>query len=169
MTEKDLRNEWAWSQVEAYADGSLQGPSVERMQAAVRDDPRLADSVERARALHRALRADGAVPMPAALRLRLLGLPSPGAPRRWVAAPAALALAALAVTAVWLTRETEPPPPDPRIVAIQEFEIAMKYVRKSAAVTSQGVAGTVSTGMRDALVASRNSIRSADQRLETGG
>jgi hypothetical protein len=166
MTEKNLQNEWAWSQVEAYVDGELQDASLGRMRDALRHDPRLRRAVGRASAVRSALRSTRAAPMPAGLRLRLLGIPG-GARVRWdwAAVPAAVVVAAL--TALLMLRQAEPPQPDPRIVALQEFETAMKYVRKSAAMTGHGVTGTVGGGVRDALLASRNSLRDAEK--ETGG
>ena len=41
MTQKDLGEEWAWTQLEAWADGSLTGESRARMDAAMAADPRL--------------------------------------------------------------------------------------------------------------------------------
>jgi hypothetical protein len=166
MTEKDLQNEWAWSQVETYVDGDLQDASLERMRDALRHDSRLARAVEHASAVRSALRSARAAPMPAGLRFRLLGIPS-GPPVRWLWAAVPAAAAAAALTGLLMLRSVEPPQPDPRIVALQEFETAMKYVRKSAAITGHGVTGSVGGGVRDALLASRNSLRDADK--ETGG
>ena len=57
MTQRDLSEEWARTQLEAWADGSLTGESRARMAAAIAADPRLAAAAERAVAVHRALRA----------------------------------------------------------------------------------------------------------------
>ena len=37
-----IENEWAWSQVEALADGSLAAPEAARMERAMAEDPALA-------------------------------------------------------------------------------------------------------------------------------
>jgi hypothetical protein len=166
MTEKDLQNEWAWSQVEAYVDGDLQGASLERMRDALRHDAQLGRAVERASAVRSALRSTRGAPMPAGLRRRLLGIPGGTRVRwSWAAVPAAMLVAAL--TVLLMLRNVEPPQPDPRTVALQEFETAMKYVRKSAAITGQEVTGTVGGQVRAALLVSRNSLRDAQK--ETGG
>jgi len=71
---------------------------------------------------------------------------------------------------LWLAREPAPQPPDPRVAALEEFNIAMKYVRKSAAITGKEVTDRVGGGLRDALTVSGNTLRDADARKkQTGG
>jgi len=172
MTQKDLNEEWAWTQLEAWADGSLIDESRARMGAAIAADPRLRAAAERAVAVHRALQAASAVRMPGGLRGRLLAIPSrvPRA-RRSVFIPAlASAAAAVAVVAValWLRPET-PAQPDPQVVvaAAQDFETAMRYLQKSAVITQGHVESAVGTGLRGAFTASRDAL--AKDTDKTGG
>jgi hypothetical protein len=170
MMDRDLSEEWARTQLEAWADGSLTGESRARMDAAIAADPLLAAAAERAVAVHRALGASPRPPMPRGLRRRLLEIPgrSPPARRAFLlpaAASAAVAVVAVAV-AVWLEPRV-PEPPDPRALAAQEFELAMRYLQKSARSTQGQVTSAVGTGLRDALAASREAL--AEHTDETGG
>jgi len=169
MTDQDLNREWARSQIEAWADGSLSGESLERMNAALAADARLKAAADRAVAVRRALRAlraSSAERMPAGLRWRLLAIP--GAERRsyWWALPAAAA--AVAIVAVALTLRPAPPPTiDQRVAAIQDFELAMRYLRDSASLAQSDVTFELGSGLQEALVKSRESLeRTTD---ETGG
>ena len=159
MTEKDLQSEWAWSQIEAYADGSLSGANRKRMEEALEHDARLWDAVERASEVYRALRAAPRAPLPAGLRARLLGIPGErSVDWRWIAAPAG-AFAAAVLAAVIVMRPPAPPPADPQVVAaVQQFELAMRYVQKSATLTGQEVTGAVGSGLRDALLVGRGTL-----------
>ena len=51
--------------------------------------------------------------------------------------------------------------------ATQDFETAMRYLRKSAVITQGHVESAVGTGLRDAYVVSRDAV--ARQAKETGG
>ena len=170
MTERDLSGEWARTQLEAWADGSLTGESRARMAAAIAADPRLAAAAERAVAVQRALRASPPAPMPPGLRRRLLAIPSrsPRTRRTFFVPALASAAAAVAVVAValWLTPELAAPI-DPRAVAAaQELETAMRYLQRSARVTRH-VTSAVGTGLRDALAVSREAL--TEDTDETGG
>lgn len=172
MTERDLSGEWARTQLEAWADGSLTGESRARMDAAIAADPLLAAAADRAVAVHRALRASPSPSprLPPGLRRRLLEIPGRSRPARRTflvpaAASAAVAVVAVAV-AVWLEPDV-PEPVDPRALAAQEFEVAMRYVQKSARITQGQVTSAVGTGLRDALAASREAL--AEDTDETGG
>jgi hypothetical protein len=166
MTERDLNHEWARTQLEAWADDSLTGDNRERMATALAADPRLRAAAERARALRRALRASSRAPLPAGLRRRLLAIPGrsvwPG-----VALPAAAAVALAVVAAATWLRPSPPPEADQRVVAVQEFELAMRYLQKSARVTQGEVTNAVGASLRDALAASREAL--AREAEETGG
>jgi hypothetical protein len=135
----------------------------------VRDNPQLRAAVERARRVRAALRAAPAAPLPAGLRARLLRIPGPSL-LRWpaLAATAAVAAAAIAVL-VWQRPEPSPPPVDERAAAIADFELAMKYMQKSAAITSKEVTNHVGGGLREALTLSGNSLRESAERRKTGG
>jgi anti-sigma factor RsiW len=170
MMDKDLQNEWAWSQIERHADGSLSGPARERMRAALRDDARLRAAVERARDVRAALRRAPPAPLPAGLRGRLLRIPGPAAARWPMFAAAATAAAAIAVAVLWLRPEPAPPPLDARTAAaVEDFELAMKYMQKSATITRREVNDHVGGGLREALTVSGNSLRESARRSKTGG
>jgi anti-sigma factor RsiW len=171
MTQRDLSEEWAWTQLEAWADGSLAGEARERMAAALAADAQLKSAAERAVAVQRALRAQPAEPMPRGLRRRLLAIPGQAPRARSFALPAFASAAAAAVVAAVLWLEPEAPAPadvDPRVVAAaQDFETAMRYLQKSARITQGHVESAVGTGLRDAFVVSREAL--AQQTDETGG
>lgn len=171
MTERDLSAEWAWTQIEAWADGSLAPESRVRMAAAMAADPRLAAAADRAVAVHRALRApEPPLPMPPGLRSRLLAIPGRTKGTRSFAVPAfASAAAAVAVVAVAVWLRPEPPAgPDPRAVAAaQDLEVAMRYLQKSARLTQGQVTTAVGTGLRDAFAATREALEKDND--ETGG
>ncbi|HXS79491.1 MAG TPA: hypothetical protein VN818_04360 [Gammaproteobacteria bacterium] len=169
MTQKDLSEEWAWTQLEAWADGSLTGEGRARMDAAIAADSRLRAAADRAVAVHRALHAAPAIRMPGGLRRRLLAIPrrAPRARRSYFipALASAVAAAAIVATALWLRPE---PPVDPRVAAAtQDFETAMRYLQKSAVITQGHVESAVGTGLRDAFVVSRDAL--ARETKETGG
>ena len=175
MSRADLNSEWAWTQVEAMADGSLRGASRSRMQQAMRLDPKLHAAVGRARFLRRGLQRSTLPSIPGSLLKRLLDIPGGSSiGLHWFASPAkaatslavAATIVALAATLATL-RPAGPEAADPRIVALQEFELAMKYLQKSAAITGEEVGGAVSDGLREALIVSRDSIRETQQ--EHGG
>jgi len=169
MTEQDLNSEWARSQIEAWVDGSLDGASRERMRTALRNDARLRAAVERATAVRAALRANRAADRPAGLRWRLLSIPSgPSLGWTWLTLPAAAAAVAIVAGVVLLRAPPTPAPPDPRIVAIEEFELAMQYLHKSARITQDEVTDAVGAGVREALLASSESMRERNSK-EPGG
>ena len=64
MSDQELNREWAVSQLEAWADGSLTGAQRERMRAALERDPGLRAAAERAVAVYRTLREQSAAPLP---------------------------------------------------------------------------------------------------------
>jgi anti-sigma factor RsiW len=169
MTHKDLSEEWAWSQLEAWADESLTGENRARMAVALAANPRLKAAADRAVAVRRALRASSALQpaMPAGLRLQLLAIPGRSA---WptFALPAAAAVV-IAIVAIAVTlRPAAPPPLDAQqVAAIQELETALRYLQKSAVITENEVTTALGSGLRDAVDASRAAVR--QQTDETGG
>lgn len=170
MTQKDLHNEWAWSQIEAYADGSLDGAAHERMRAELANDARLRAAVERADAVRAALREIHSAPLPRGLRGKLWRIPGQRVMHwSWLAVPAAAAMATIAAIAIAPLLTSPQVEPDPSVAALREFELAMTYVQKTAAITSQEVSGTVGGGVLDALRTSRQSLRNAESKQETGG
>jgi anti-sigma factor RsiW len=172
MTQKDLSEEWAWTQLEAWVDGSLTGESRARMDAAIAADPRLRAAAERAVAVQRALRAGSPVHMPRGLRRRLLAIPSqaPRSRRSFLRPALASAAAAAAVIAgvLWLRPQPTELPPDAGVVAAaQDLEIAMRYLQKSASITQGHVTSAVGTGLRDAFAVTREALEQDIE--ETGG
>jgi hypothetical protein len=88
---------------------------------------------------------------------------------RWPAlAATAAAVAAIAVL-LWQRPEPAPPPADERAAAIADFELAMQYMQKTAAITSREVSHQVGGGLREALTLSGNSLRESAERKKTGG
>jgi hypothetical protein len=167
MTERDLNSTWAWTQIEAWVDGSLTRESRERMAHALRADARLKAAVDRAAAVRAALRDGEVAQMPAGLRRRLLVIPAAAQRplRPFVLTAAAAAVTAVAV-GVWLARPAPPPEID-AAVALQEFKLAMRYVQKSARIAEDEVAGAVGTGLRQAFDTSREALGRRSE--ETGG
>jgi len=174
MTRKDLKNEWARLQIEAYVDGSLDAEDRDRMQAAMAGNAQLRESVERARAVHGQLRTLAGQGAPRALLWRLLAIPR-SAPRpaagpswAWVAAPV-MAAALVAVVAIRFGGPAAPvaPAPDPRAAAVQEFALAMAYLQRSAEVTQRNVNGAVVFGFNEALTVGRDAV--LEDESENGG
>ena len=173
MTQRELNEEWAWTQLEAWADGSLSDGSRERMDAAIAGNPRLAAAAQRARAVQRALRVSSpAATMPRQLRRRLFAIPGGSRQgRSFIVRALASAAAAAAVVAgvLWLRPETPLPDDlDPRLVAArQDLDTAMRLLHRSVIIIEGHVANAVGTGMRDVFTVSQNAVaRTTD---ETGG
>jgi len=167
MTQRDLNEEWARTQLEAWADGSLTGEGRARMDAAIATDPRLKAAAERAVAVRRALRESSAESMPRGLRGRLLAIPgrAPRA-RRSLFGPAlvsAAAAAAVVAAALWLM-PGPPAPVDPRVAAVtQDVETALRYLQQSTAITQGHVSSAVSTGFGDAFAVTREALEKSTE------
>lgn len=128
MSDKPLFDIWAWSQIEAAADGCLDGERLQRMTEALARDARLRATVARAQAMNAALRVAGCEPPPPGLLGSLLAIPrlhpraraahvaraAAYAPR-WSAAGGAVAAAALAAVVVFGLYA--PPMPAPSVPA----------------------------------------------------
>lgn len=178
----ELNTEWAWTQVEAWADGSLRGAGRARMREALSEDAELRAAVTRAIAVRRAVASVRPPAPPAGLQRRLLAIPgsSPGA-WRWVAAPAlGAAIAIVAAVVVLRTPVSEVPrtpvsePPAAVVsaeqaAALHEFEVAMRYLRIGAERSGDQVTDVVGSSLRDALVASRDSLRDRQSAEHNGG
>lgn len=159
----DIDTQWAWSQIEAMADGSLAAKDRQRMRGAMAADPHLADAVERARELRRALRGLGGSPVPASLRERLLRIAADaggrGEPNRrppaysmplWSWGSAASAAMAIAAVLILATRP-QAPAVDERAAALREFQVAMAYLQHSYAVAGEQVRRATERRLREAL------------------
>ena len=158
MTERDLNDEWARTQLEAWADGSLAPENRKRMAAALAANAGLRAAAQRAVAVRRALRASPPEPMPAGLRRRLLAIPGSRNVWRGFALPVAASVMAAIVAVLWLQPDT-PPQADPRVAAAaQELEVAMRYLQKSARFTQNEVTNAVGSGLRDAVAATRAAV-----------
>jgi hypothetical protein len=162
----DLDNQWAWSQVEAMADRSLDASSTRRMRDAMAKDLELTKAVERAAALRSELARLRRVPVPAGQRLRLLSIASGPrastvgrAPWRMLPIAAAIAAGAAAIGLSALLHRPSPPAPAAEARAVSDFETAMAYLHRSAAVAGTEVTAAIGGSLRDALVVSRNAVQ----------
>lgn len=165
-----LTTEWAWSQVEAMADGSLRGEDRKRMQRMIRNDTSLGAAVDRARAVHAGLRQPRRVPVPGDLRRRLFAIaPRPVHDLRWVALPFAAAALIGVLTLPSLLQPSAPAVDVRSAQAMQDFRTAMSYLSRSAAVTSHGVTRELSQGLSEALSTGRRALIDEQTDSETGG
>lgn len=174
----DLDNHWAWTQVEAMADRSLDAASARRMRAAMARDPALREAVARAGALRSELACLRHVPVPSGQRRRLLsiarGTRASRAPALRRAAPIAAAMAAgmAAAAAIGLSgllHRPSPPAPTPQAQAVSDFQTAMAYLQRSAAIAGDEVTTAVGGGLRDALAVSRDAVQQKKQQPKNGG
>jgi hypothetical protein len=181
----DIDNQWAWSQVEAMADRSLDAASARRMRAAMAKDGELRKAVERAATLRYELARLGRLPVPSGQRRRLLsiasrtGAASPVGRAVWRTLP--IAVATVAVGAIGLSallhRLAPPAPPAPTAPtaptaqdrAVSEFETAMTYLHRSAVVAASEVSTAVGGGLRDAVAVSRDAIHQKKHEPKNGG
>jgi len=171
VTEIDVR--WAWSRVEAAADGSLSRADMRRMRRAIESDPDLEAAVERAMRLRAALRTLGREPVPASLTGRLLEIRRPGRDRAsrgsvWSWASAAGAAGVLAFAMLVLARMPAPQH-DERVAALREFELAMTYLHRSYAIAGEHVRRRVGQELAEALSPRRGSRGDETRREENGG
>lgn len=172
MTEIDVR--WAWSQVEAAADGSLSPADARRMRRAIASDPDLEAAVGRAKELRTALRALGREPVPRSLTRRLLEIGRPAGRDRasrgpvWSWATAAGAAGAVAIAVLVLTQVPEPRH-DERAAALREFELAMTYLHRSYAIAGEHVRRRMERELAEALWPRRESSGDETGREENGG
>ncbi len=177
---KELDSRWAWSRVEAMADGSLPRRDARRMRAACARDPELRLAVERARALRGALRRVGRTPVPLVLYYRLLrAMPSSfdASTRRamgsWASASAAAAAAASVLAAVVIVsmqsgpRVETPVHAAPQQAALRDFELAMAYLHKSYEITGTQLRRAMQRELREAFGA--HAENGADEPRENGG
>jgi hypothetical protein len=164
---KDLNVEWAWSQIEACADGSLRGDQKTRMREAMARDTALAAAVARARDVRAALTNVPREPVPSGLRARLLAIRRPR-PVAWrTLATPALGLATVLLVAVLVFQPVPqtrlPAPPmaghDDANRAIEEFNIAMRYLRIGAERSGEQLSDAVATSLRLALATSHEALR----------
>jgi hypothetical protein len=148
----EIESRWAWSRVEAAADGTLAPAERRRMRDALAADARLREAVDRTAVLRAGLRRLRAEPVPPSLWLRLLRMPR-GArpatawrPRRIAVAGIGLAVAAVAAVAVFAllsTARRQDATRESQEQAVAEFSVAMAYLRRSVTVASDQSASAV--------------------------
>lgn len=179
MTKTTIEREWAWSQVEAMADGSLDGDDLERMQRALSKDDALDAAVGRARAVLLGLRDSRIPPPPPGLLRRLLAQGDgrgplgrdagrQGAQRGWFAAPIGVAATALIALLFGSMLEHMSGRAEQE-AALQDFEIAMSYLRESAVMTRQQVGQQLGEGLMITLVKSRETLAGDEQAADENG
>jgi hypothetical protein len=128
--------------------------------------------VSRARTVHAVLRESGRERAPAGLIPTLLAIPR-GAPRArrarsrsfaprgpaWATAGGAVAAASLvAIVVAGLAQAPVEPAPTPELAAVQDFEVALAYLGRSAAVTGREVGAALNGGLMAAFAVSRESL-----------
>jgi hypothetical protein len=155
MNGKELDRTWAWSQVEAYTDGSLKGEDRERMQRVLSSDIALAGAVDRAGQLRISLTRIRLPGPPRGLLGRLLAVPARRRPLQFLAAPLGTLAIALIVALIVSTRPT---PEDQTTRAVEEFALAMSYLQRSAEITRNKMGDRVGSGLVSALTVSRQSL-----------
>jgi hypothetical protein len=139
------------------------------MRAEMGRDPRLQDAVERASMLRRRLRRLSDEPVPLKATLALLRIPREASVERWsggglwAAATVTVVVLAVVLRVLW----PENPSPAQRIAAVQEFEVAMTYLQRSAALTRREVTEAVGNGLQEALNVGREAL--PEDESNTGG
>jgi len=179
-----IEREWAWAQVEAMADGSLEGDDLRRMQRVLSDDARLRAAVAAANAVLRGLRHSPIQSPPAGLLRRLLAQGSASRTRSalhmrrrrsgrqpfqrgWYAAP--LGVAATALIALLFGSMLERMPSQAEQDAMRDFAVAMSYLRQTAETTSDQVEQQLGQGVMSAFVKSRETLAGDEQADEQNG
>ena len=168
MKESDTSNDWAWSQIEAMADGSLSADDQQRMRRAIGNDAQLERAVERAKAVRQALRRLPPAPIPRGLSWRLLGI-NAGSSRQWLWFGTPALATTIAILVAVMLIGPDPVPIDPRAAALEDFRVAMHYLQRTAVFTSNEVTGTVGDGLREAVTTSRDARRDEELRSRDGG
>ncbi len=168
----DLDSRWAWSKVEAMADGSLSRDEKRRMRAVLEREPELSAAVARARTLRRALRRLGKAPVPRSLHARLLKIPAQSGDRSraktevWSWTSATAAASAMVAALVLLTQPE--PADDPRAAALRDFELAMTYLHRSYEIAGGHLKRTLERELKEAFRVNTGSGAN-DADTENGG
>lgn len=174
---QDLLMEWAWKHVEAAADGSLNAGQQERMQLAMQRDQSLAEAVKHAVAVHGALQGLRPTQPRPGLWLRLWAIPahtrtSNSARITWVWAAVPLLLVILVTGLIGYS--SPPQQVDPtadlalRQEAIKDFNTAMHYVQKSAAIGQRATRASLGGGIQRAFSLGLNTWIADDFYFENG-
>ena len=172
----ELLLEWAWGQLEAMADGSLSHTQQQRMRQAMALDADLSMAVGKAKRLHLALQNMSTIKTPSGLWWKLWRIPTAMDREQhqtnritWFAAPVALASCVI-VIALALLPEVMKPDPElaMREAAIKDFQTAMHYVSKSAAISQRATHSGLGGGIQKALSLSLNTWINEDFNFENG-
>ena len=108
---------------------------------------------------------------PPDLRRRLLAIPETTPRparhgRRWLAASAAFATLALAITTFLLVPALRTPEPSAEEIAaeaaVRDFTVAMVYLRRTTEIAGRHADDEIGRGMRDALTISRDALRESN-------
>lgn len=177
--EQRLLLEWAWSQVEAMADGSLKPAQRQRMRQAMALDPQLQHAVQSARGLLRRLWGEPRVASSWRALWRLWRIPGQASAdaatwsdRGWPQ----WALATLVVAVVWvfaLRPGLFPTQQDAQYLsqqqaALHDFDIAMSYMRKSAEISQRATGRSLGGGLSRALSLSWQTWINDDLSIQNG-
>lgn len=176
MDNTTLETEWARSQIEAMADGSLGAAERARMVKALDRDPGLRAALDEAKAVLRGLEAFSLPKPPAGLRGRLLAA-APARRRRFapvdfawsgmaVTSAGVLATAVIAFSFGSLAMRT---PDIAEQAAMRDFGIAMAYLRQTAAMTRDEVNQQLGQGLVTAIEISTHTLTTEDGGNESNG
>jgi ferric-dicitrate binding protein FerR (iron transport regulator) len=168
MSISKIESEWAWTQVEAMADGGLVGEDLERMHRVLQADSELREALSRAESVLGTLRRMGTAKPPLGLFLRLLARGQhESASRHWYLAPAGVA--AVGVVGLLVSSMLLRPPETPEQDAVRDFEIAMAYLRQTAESTREQVGQHIGDGLVVAMEIGRKTLAKAGQEDEQDG
>jgi len=139
---------WVRDNLERAADGDLDGAERRRLRQALAQEPELAEELRRAEALRAALRRLRPPGVPRGLLRRLWRIPAGdgGSLRLPLALTSTAAAAVVAVTLALMTAGPSPQKQQ-RERALQEFKLAMGYVRAGAREAQREVDSAVSRGI----------------------
>ena len=171
---KDLNSEWARSQIEAAAEGSLSPGDRARFAEAMAADASLERAVRQAKRVQLDLARMRASRVPPGLWRSLLAIPrtasEPAARpmrRPLIAAGVGAALAAVALTL--LLKPTSPSPStEEQARAVADFELAMSYLQESTEIARTELTTALGGALQRALAGNRDATRDERSRSNTG-
>lgn len=180
QVEQQFLLEWAWGQVEAMADGTLDAAQSQRMQQAMALSPELQHAVKQS---HRLLNDFGALTSPApssGLWRRLWAIPkrrhleSESVPwwhqNRLGMVAAVMTVVILAVPLVVYQQQASHARSEQlaQQQALHDFQVAMMYVNKTARLSGRTTTQSMGGGLQHALSLSMNHWISDDLSFENG-
>jgi ferric-dicitrate binding protein FerR (iron transport regulator) len=176
MSNWTLEREWARTQIEAMADGTLNDADRARMERALAGDGELRGALREATEILTALQRTKA-PLPRAGLLISLLFPGLRANRRNAVMPrtafasgvAAFGVAATALI-VMLFGSLAIRTPDPAgRDAVRDFQIAMNYLHQTAVVTRDEVGQQLGDGLRTAIEIGTHTLAAEDAASDSNG